>query len=159
MKYSTAIIFNFLSWLALVLGILYFILFPLALFDALEISWNMKSENIVRANKMNAHLEKGMTIVSQSSNPQEILNIAAQVYPEGIKGVNTNDIPNLKKLVINQLKGIQIKFNQDNIETYKNKLIKLYKNALSTVIGLILSGTCFVMIWRLTRWARVIFRK
>ncbi len=158
-KYSTSRILSILSWLALILGIFYFILVPLAIFDLVKISQNIKSNNTVQVAQLNTNIEKAQQQIAQSTSAQELFNLARRVNPEAINGLDPNNIEHLKEQLKNELQTLQIKLNKENSSNFKDRMIGLYKKAFNNLIGSILSGTCLVLIWRFTRWARLFYEE
>ncbi len=158
-KYSTSRILSILSWLALILGIFYFILVPLAIFDFVKISQNIKSNNTVQVAQLNTNIEKAQQQIAQSTSAQELFNLARRVNPEAINGLDPNNIDHLKGQLKNELQTLQIKLNKENSSNFKDRMIGLYKKAFNNLIGSILSGTCLVLIWRFTRWARLFYEE
>ncbi len=158
-KYSTSRILSILSWLALILGIFYFILVPLAIFDFVKISQNIKSNNTVQVAQLNTNIEKAQQQIAQSTSAQELFNLARRVNPEAINGLDPNNIEHLKEQLKNELQTLQIKLNKENSSNFKDRMIGLYKKAFNNLIGSILSGTCLVLIWRFTRWARLFYEE
>jgi len=150
---------SILSWLALILGIFYFILVPLAIFDFVKISQNIKSNNTVQVAQLNTNIEKAQQQIAQSTSAQELFNLARRVNPEAINGLDPNNIDHLKGQLKNELQTLQIKLNKENSSNFKDRMIGLYKKAFNNLIGSILSGTCLVLIWRFTRWARLFYEE
>lgn len=137
---------SILSWLALILGIFYFILVPLAIFDFVKISQNIKSNNTVQVAQLNTNIEKAQQQIAQSTSAQELFNLARRVNPEAINGLDPNNIDHLKGQLKNELQTLQIKLNKENSSNFKDRMIGLYKKAFNNLIGSILSGTCLVLI-------------
>jgi hypothetical protein len=158
-KYSTSRTLSLLSWLALILGIFYFTLVPLGIFDFVKINQNLKSNNTVQVAQLNTNIEKAQQRVAQSTSAQELFNIARRINPEAINGLDPNNIDHLKGQLKNELEILQIKLNKENSGNFKERMIDLYKKAFNNLIGSILSGTCLVLIWRFTRWARLFYQE
>jgi hypothetical protein len=158
-KYSTSRTLSLLSWSALILGIFYFTLVPLGIFDFVKINQNLKSNNTVQVAQLNTNIEKAQQRVAQSTSAQELFNIARRINPEAINGLDPNNIDHLRGQLKNELQTLQIKLNKENSGNFKDRMIDLYKKALNNLIGSILSGTCLVLIWRFTRWARLFYQE
>ncbi|WP_319421132.1 HpsJ-like protein, cyanoexosortase A-associated [Pleurocapsa sp. FMAR1] len=142
-----------ISWLALVIGISYFLVAPLIIGNAFRINRNSKAQMIAQIDAANTQVEQYSTQLEKAT-PEQLASV--------LKNYQSNspelEITNRQQLKENLLTQVQQKQNQAKKElqtqfTLQKK--KLFKITVKWSMTAIMTGMCFILIWKYTTWARV----
>ncbi|HCF29492.1 MAG TPA: hypothetical protein DEV81_20335 [Cyanobacteria bacterium UBA11049] len=145
-------ILNLLSQAAIIIGVLFLLLIPLCISDAIRIN-NMNAEEI------NTQVNKGVAQIQQfeqqlnKATEQDLVNLMARLNSQS----GSPKIENSQELKTRLLADAQT--SQTNMKTQadatlKNKGLNLMKNTVKWCIGALIAGDLFIRIWQATRWAR-----
>ncbi len=151
---------NFFSWVALALSILYFAMFPLILSDAFKINNRLRAQNTVQIAKFDTGLERVKQLVTQATSSQQLLAIS-QATKLGAEDIirSGRAFPQIKTEVTEKLVNDALKYRKFAAGENKTRMMEFYKNAIKYILGTFLGGVCMFMIWRLTRWSRMIYKQ
>ncbi len=133
-----------LSWLCLMMAILYLLMFPLGLLDTSRIAGRQDQS----FNTQLANLQKLETQLNQS-NSEDLKKLASQLNQVGIS-VDTQNPEGLKTTILERLNLVKAKNQAD----YGEQRMALLKGAVRISIGSILASVLFFFIWQSTDWAR-----
>jgi len=148
-------ILKLLSLLSLVIGIFYLLMLPLGINNSLTIYRTMNNQFATQQSQQQEQIQQITEKLKTVTSPQQLTSIAASlnipIEP------NSNQSPqDLKNKLSQQIQNsAQNAINVANIakgEQTKN----LIKTAVRINIGTIISGVCFIILWRLTGWTRTI---
>ncbi|MEM7726778.1 MAG: HpsJ family protein [Cyanobacteria bacterium P01_A01_bin.45] len=140
---------KFLSWLAVIIGVLYFLMIPLGIVNSVR----LHKQNITQVNpaaieqiKRAEQVEKQL----QGATPEQIQTL---IKRQGISSENENITEVKTKLLSN------ISQTKQNIEAQakaqqSSRSLNLIKKAVKWNIGALVAGVLFFCIWRGTQWAR-----
>lgn len=143
---------NLLSQAAIVIGILFLLLIPLCISDAIRIN-NLNSEQI------NTQLERQVSQVKQfqqqlnKATEQDLTNLMTRLNSQN----NSPDVKNsqeLKSRLLSEAQNSQSNMKTQAEATLKNKGFSLIKNSVKWCLGALIAGDLFIRIWQATRWAR-----
>jgi len=144
---------NFISWAALLAGILFLLLLPLGIKDTLRIdnqNWvqiaNHSSQQITQMQQIKKVLSKATTNqdinqIIKSLNPQE--NTLELKNPQDVKSQLLSQMGQLEKNTNNQTQLVQN-------NTHKELII----NSIKWNLGALICSFAFIWIWRITHWVR-----
>ncbi|MEH2459305.1 HpsJ-like protein, cyanoexosortase A-associated [Nostoc sp.] len=144
---------NFISWAALLAGILFLLLLPLGINNTRRIdnqNWmqiaNHSSQQITQMQQIKKVLSKATTNqdinqIIKSLNPQE--NTLELKNPQEMKSQVLSQIWQLEKNTSNQAQVVQS-------NTHK----ELIRNSIKWNLGALICSFAFIWIWRVTNWAR-----
>lgn len=143
-----------ISWLTLAMGITYFMIIPVIIGGNFRINRNHKSQITHQVNLQKTQVELYNQNLQQADENQ--LNRLLQQYQEeqnlsNIGGNSTNEIKTQLLAKVKQQQAIAEK--QLQAEFSKNKT-DLLKRTIKWSVGAIISGMCFILIWRNSKWAR-----
>jgi predicted PurR-regulated permease PerM len=148
-------IIKFLSWVALPIGIVYLLMLPLGINNSLTLYKNINNQFTNQQAQQQQQVQKVTEKLNTIKSPQELNNLARALnLPNAGEGSQS---PQDLKNKISQ----QIQTSSQNAvtaaNTVKREQIKnLIKTAVRINLGAIISGVCFITLWRLTRWTRII---
>ncbi|MEH2417164.1 HpsJ-like protein, cyanoexosortase A-associated [Nostoc sp.] len=144
---------NFISWAALLAGILFLLLLPLGINNTFRIEHqnrvqitNHSSQQITQIQQIKKVLNKATTNqdinqIIKSLNPQE--NTPEFKNPQEVKSQLLLEIGQLEKNTNNQSQVVQ-----------NNTHKELIRNSIKWNLGALICSFAFISIWRVTQWAR-----
>jgi hypothetical protein len=148
-------ILKLLSWLSLVIGIFYLLMLPLGINNSLTLYRTINNQFTTQQSQQQEQIQKITEKLKTVTSPQQLTSIAAslnipiepnsQQSPQDLKNKISQQIQNSAQNAINVA-------NTAKREQIKN----LIKTAVRINIGTIISGVCFIILWRLTSWTRTI---
>jgi hypothetical protein len=148
-------ILKLLSWLSLVIGIFYLLMLPLGINNSLTLYRTINNQFTTQQSQQQEQIQKITEKLKTVTSPQQLSSIAAslnipiepnsQQSPQDLKNKISQQIQNSAQNAINVA-------NTAKREQTKN----LIKTAVRINLGTIISGVCFIILWRLTGWIRTI---
>jgi Skp family chaperone for outer membrane proteins len=145
-----------ISWLSLLLAIIYLVLVPLGVINTARL-------NSAASDEMNKQVEARLSDLKQleekinTSKPEEIKNLGAQLQPllqaRGSK-VDANNPEALKTEVVNQINVTRSKLNEDAKAGQGARQTGLFKNSIKWGLGSLISSALFFLLWRSSDWTR-----
>lgn len=142
---------SFLSWFTLLIGISYFLIVPVILGNSFRLQRANQAQVTSQVSLQNSQVEQYAQQLEQATPEQ--LNTLLQRYQQTGDATVTS-APQLKASLIDLVKQQQSAAKQE----LQTKLTQQKKSLLKTTtkwsIGAIISGACFILIWKHTRWTR-----
>lgn len=145
-------ILRFLSWICLLLAIVFLLMVPLGVLDTLRI--NTQSDQAV-ASQVDQRLKQLDQLEKQlnQSGPEEIQKLANQLTSLGIP-VDTQNPDKLKTEVLTRVKAAREQLQKQAQTGRSNQQQTLLKNAVKWNIGAVVASVLFFILWKGTNWAR-----
>lgn len=145
-------IFKFLSWACLVVGLLFILLIPLGLSASVRIDQQSSQQLSAQVSQQTSQLQQLEAILNKATTPAEIQSILTRLNPQG-GVVSPQNLPQIKTQLLTRIAEgqKQIKTQAANNRTTAQRL--LIKNAIKSLLGALVSGTIFIMLWRWTNKA------
>ncbi|WP_204154279.1 HpsJ family protein [Leptolyngbya sp. CCY15150] len=142
-------IIHTLSWLCLVLGLLFFLMMPLGIVNTFRIN----QQNAVTATtEYNRQLEEAANLEAELDRASTA-DILAFLESQGAE-VNLDNPDQVKDLLRDEINAGRASLTEDYNELRANQRLSLFKNSVQWNLGALLSGVLLVYIWRSTAWAR-----
>ena len=151
-------VLDFLSSFAIVLAILYFLMFPLLIFDTYRVAKLLKINFYTQAVKNQTYAEHFKQQIDQAKSPQELLDIAKTINPQAPPPRAAN-FPGLKRAVLEELNDFIRGISENNGRELQSRLGDIYKNSARYAIGTLIAGFSFFKIWKTTDWARILLKR
>ena len=149
------IILKILSWLTLLLGIIYFITVPLGVINTVRIYKQQQGQITVRLNQQKTVIEQVKKTLDGPINEAQMQQIIARFNggraPEIKSPEQLQQAKQQVSTLINQGKR-QLKTQVQNARS--NQRLNLLKKSVKWNLGALISGALFITIWRSTVWAR-----
>ncbi|HAZ44206.1 MAG TPA: hypothetical protein DDW76_31645 [Cyanobacteria bacterium UBA11369] len=142
-----------LSWLALVLGIMFLLLIPLGVNNTLRID---NFNNLQLNNQLNqglAQLQQVNDRLSSATSDAEINNALRNFNFQG-RLPEIKNPQELKNRVLSDISNAKKQLQMQTETTRMNQKITLLKNSVKWNLGALISGVLFIYVWKLTNWAR-----
>lgn len=133
-----------LSWVCLVLAIVFVLMVPLGVFDTIRL-------NSQSSQQVGVQMEQFKKLEDQlnQSKPEQIKNLGAQLNTLGVS-VDADDPEKLKGAVMARINGAKAKVQADR----SNQRLMLFKNSVKWNLGALIAATLFFVLWKTTDWAR-----
>ncbi|AFY34351.1 HpsJ family protein [Calothrix sp. PCC 7507] len=140
---------RFLSWLTLLLGVLFILLIPLSV------------SNTIRLSKQNTY-QINVLSEQQISQAEQIEKRVSQATPEQIndflkaqnRPLDTKNIQNQKSQILSQVSQAKTQIKTQAEATQSSRNLNLLKSSVKWNLGALVSATLFFIFWKKTRWAR-----
>lgn len=152
-KHSELKILALLSWLALILGIICFLLTPLLISNCLRLNANNQAQINLQLANQNQQFEQA-TLDLNKLNNEQIQNLWVKA--------NQNSAPTIavtqqKQQLVTQIQQRQQATKQQLQQSLKNNQLSLFKMTFKWMLGAIIAGVYFVYIWQYTKWVREVW--
>ncbi len=144
---------KFLSWAALVVGILFILLLPLGINNTLRINQQNHIQIVHQSSQQLSQIQQIQEILNQAKTDQDLEKVFHSLNHQGKPDFkNPQDI---KSQLLTQI--LQMEKNiHDQSEVAENKTRQeLLRNSLKWNLGVLICGTAFILVWRTTIWARL----
>ena len=149
------IILKFLSWLTLLLGIIYFIIVPLGVINTVRIYKQQQEQITVRLQQQKSVIEQVKKTLDSPISETQMQQILARLNggraPE-IK--NPQELEQAKQQVSTLVNKSESEL-QTQVQTARsNQRMNLLKKSVKWNLGALIAGALYITIWRNTNWAR-----
>ncbi len=148
----------YLSWLSLILSIFYFLLFPLTLFNAFEIYGKYKNEKTFAIAAAQNKSEQIKSLIESSNSAQDLTAFIQSINPQKVLTGKPKE-QQLKEIAKQELVKSKTEYTLTTINRAKSSVTDLFKTTTRAVLGTLLSGLGLGLIWKNTRWVRVLIKK
>ncbi|HEY9851529.1 MAG TPA: HpsJ family protein [Leptolyngbyaceae cyanobacterium] len=147
------IFLRILSWFCLVVAILYIVLIPLGVNNTIRINNLNNSQINNQLSQQLGQLQQVTTRLNEASSQQNIANLYNAITRQNLPP-NINNPEELKKRLLSEVEATRNRVQMEAETTRKNQKINLLKNSVKWNLGAIICGVLFMMVWRITNWAR-----
>jgi hypothetical protein len=147
------LLLKILSWAALVVGGLYFLLVPLAISDTLRLYAQNEAQLNTQFNQRISRIQKTKDQLSKAGEKdiEQFLGRLNQGRSPDIK--NPQDLEKIRTQISSSLDQAENRAKTE-AKIAENQRQSLLKNSVKWNLGALVSGVAFIYIWRLTRWSR-----
>lgn len=145
-------IFKFLSWACLVVALLFFLLIPLGLSASVRIDQQSAQQLSAQVNQQTTQLQQLEAVLNKATTPAEIQSILTRLNPQG-GVVSAQNLPQIKSQLLTRIAEGQRQIKTQAATNRANAQRLLVKNAIKSLLGALVSGTIFLMLWRQTNRA------
>lgn len=149
------LILKFLSWLTLLLGIIYFITVPLGIINTVRIYKQNNQQITARLNQQKTAIEQVKKTLDGPINEAQMQQLLAR-----LSGGSAPEIRSPEELKeAKQQVSTFVNQGESQLETQvqaarSNQRINLLKKSVKWNLGALIAGALFITIWRGTGWAR-----
>ncbi|MDX2215604.1 MAG: HpsJ family protein [Oculatellaceae cyanobacterium bins.114] len=142
-----------LSWLTLLIGIIFFLLIPLTITDTVRISRFNNEQISNQVNQQKLQLDATRQQLEQAT-PEQLQSL----IPAPDENGNLPDAPatpdQAKSQVLANLQQAQEQAESQATQARNNLRQNLLKNTLKLTVELLIGGFTYLYLWSVTRWAR-----
>ncbi|MEB3247842.1 MAG: HpsJ family protein [Merismopediaceae bacterium] len=145
-----------LSWLALVLGILYLLMVPLGILNTVRLNETNQTQILNFTDKQLGPIKTLKGQLEGVGNETQLAEVLEEVKKGGIaiQPKPGESYETVKKDLLEFLTGAQRKIETQAKEARSTQQIGLIKNSVKWNLGALVAGVWLIGIWRLTGWAR-----
>ncbi|WP_341525135.1 HpsJ family protein [Nostoc sp. UHCC 0302] len=144
------LIVKLLSWLTIVIAVLFLLLIPLAIGNTVRLS-NQSATQITNASKQQISQAEQVEKRLSAATPEQINNFLRS-QGRTVEGKRPEEIKSQILLELSKAK-IQIKNQAQN--TQSSQKLNLIKSSVKWNLGALVSGALFFSLWKGTQWARM----
>lgn len=145
-------VLKFLSWMALVSGIVYILIVPLSINNSLTLYRNINTQFDAQTTQREEQVQKLTSNLDVLKSPDELRRLAAALKVEKIDQLSPEDLKDkISERIRNTAQNASATAKSSRTQELKN----LIKESLRINMGAIVSGVCLILLWNLTRWVRV----
>ena len=142
-----------ISWLTLLAAIAYFIMAPLLVSNALRISSRNSASINSQLTAYSEQIEQIETKLNQTSDVELQQLLATFPNKEAVANLNVEEF---RQQLLTENTSQQQAATKQLQQQLKQQQKGLYKSTFKWAIGAILTGASALLIWKSTRWARVL---
>jgi hypothetical protein len=144
-------ILKFLSWMALVLGVVYILVVPLSINNSLTLYRNINTQFDVQKTQREEQVQKLTSNLNALKSPDELRRLAAALKVEKMDQLSPEDLKDkISERIRNTAENASATAKYGRVQELRN----LIKESLRINMGAIVSGVCLIFLWNLTRWVR-----
>ena len=149
------LILKWLSWLCLILGIVFILLIPLSISNSVRFYHGQNAKITFQINQRVEPMNKFRNKLKSANSLEQIKNTLQLKSRQRINIPNYVDAESLK---LNLIKDINKR--EENLQLRAKKMrsqrvYKIVKNCVKWNLGLLISACIFLFIWKNTLWARI----
>ena len=142
-----------LSWLSLILGLLYLLMLPLGINNSITIYNNTSAQITHQAVQQKEQFSKLSQQLNKANTNIELHNLDKIINPQS--STQSNDSPQeLKNKLSSQVKTLALQASNTAKSAQGDLANNLIKAAVKVNVGTVLAGVCLITVWHLTYWAR-----
>ena len=143
-----------LSWVSLLLGLLYLLMVPLGIIDTGRIYHSNNTQIDAQLSQQRQQVEQIKVKLNQATTDEQLRQLFASLTPEG-RSLKINNPQTFKEQSLAQISQNDRNLQAKADSVRKNQNYALLKNSIKWNIAALVSGILFIWIWHLTRWTRV----
>ena len=143
---------SLLSWLALAIAIVYFLITPLIIGNAFRLNRSQQAQVTIRLEQQDFQVKQYSQKLDEASPEQ--LNNLLQNYRKQAHERKLLSVEEFKENLLNEVEQKQENARKQLQARSDQQKINLLKTTVKWSIGAIISGISFILIWRYTKWTR-----
>lgn len=149
---SEKIALKILSWLCLLLTVLFLLMVPLGVLDTLRVNGATEQQVKQQVDQRLGALKQIEDRLNQN-RPEDLQALATQLKSQGIP-VDTSNPEKLRADVLARAKAVREQTQQQAREGVAGQQQTLFKNSVKWNIGALIASVLFFILWKSTDWAR-----
>lgn len=144
---------KFLSWLTLVIGLLFLLLAPVLILSSFGVDTQLQYEVNTQVSRQLAQLTQLENQINRATTAKDIGSVAARLNIQQIPA-NIQNSQELKSRLLAEIAKAEEAVRPRIEAAGADKRSALIKTSLKWLLGTLVSGAVFLYIWRNSRWAR-----
>ncbi len=146
-------ILKFLSWLTLIIAIVFFLLLPLTLFDSVRISRFNNEQITVQVDQQKMQIDTTKKQIDKASSA-ELQSLIPAPDDKGKLPNAPKNTEQAKQQALENLQKAKQQTDEKANQARSNLRFNLVKNTAKLVLQVLIAGMIFAYVWVCTRWAR-----
>ncbi len=149
------ILLKCLSWLCLLLGLLYLLLIPLGIHNTVRISIYNEHQIRTQLDLQMSQVEKIKESLNQETDAKDIEALLVRLNPTPSPNINTTEqLEETKSKIPVFVAQAEDKLKKEAEKSRETLRFSLLKNSVKWNLSALVSGVLFLSLWWLSRWAR-----
>lgn len=150
------LILNILSWLTLLVGILFFLLVPLGVVNTIRLEARNTQQITQQVEQRQAQIQQVRVAIGQATTVEQMQLLISQLDSQGRTPQiqNTQQLAEVKQQLSTFLEQGETQMQEQAEEQKKSQRWGLLEDSVKLNLGALVSAALFISIWRLTGWAR-----
>lgn len=150
---SEMLILKGLSWLALVIGVIYYLMLPLGISNTFRIDAQNQTQVSAQLSQQQERFQVLKQELEKATTDAEVQRLVGALAQQ-------NTLPNLenpqqlKENLLNRMDIVEQNIQAQAKATRSNQRKVLFKDSVKWNLGALISGTLFLWVWYLTEWVR-----
>lgn len=144
---------KFLTWISLIVGLLYLLMVPLGIIDSGRIYYANDAQIAAQVSQRSQQFQLIKEKLNQATTDEQFKKLVASLTPKG-RSFEVKNPQAFKTQVLAQVSQAKQNMQLQADWARSNQLQGLVKNSVKWNLGALVSGTLFIGIWHLTRWVR-----
>lgn len=144
---------GFLSWVSLIVGLLYLLMIPLGIIDTGRIYHANNAQVTTKFSQQSQQIKQIKSKLNQATTDQEINQLFATLDPQR-RSLKIKNPQAFKTQTLDKISQTERDLQVQVDSVRSNQIKALGKNSLKWNLGALVSGVLFIWVWKLTCWAR-----
>lgn len=144
----------FLSWVSLLIGLLYLLMLPLGVADTWRIYHASNAQITAQRSQQSQQFQQIKGKLNEATTEEQLEQLVASLTPQG-GSLQIKDPQAFKDEFLAQITESERKAQVQAETTLTSQRQELLKNSLKWNLGSLIAGVLFMWIWYLTRWTRI----
>ncbi|MEM6398775.1 MAG: HpsJ family protein [Cyanobacteria bacterium P01_D01_bin.116] len=150
-----AIILKFLSWITLLLAVIYFLIVPLGIVNTVRIHEQNNQQITVRLNQQKSVIEQVKKNIDGEINEAQMQQLLARLNGGRAPEIKSpEELEQAKKQLSTFINQGESQLKTQVKTARSNQRFNLLKKSVKWNLGALIAGALFITIWRSTSWAR-----
>lgn len=146
------LLLKFLSWLCLLLSLLFLLMIPLGIVNTVKINNQNNQQITQQAGQQLSQLQQVEERLNKGT-PEDLKNLANELTRLGVQA-NTQNPTELKQQILSRIDPAKQQLQSQSKAVQSNQRLVLLKNSVKWILGALISSVLFFTIWKGTGWAR-----
>jgi membrane protein implicated in regulation of membrane protease activity len=153
---SEKLLLKFLSWFALLAGVLYFLFVPLSIFNLVRVDRQNNQRVRTEISQRTPVIQQIKDQVNQVETGEDLSRALSYLNQAGVypKIENGQKLQEVKAQLVNSIAQSENQLKSQAQATIDSQRLSVTKKSIKWVLGALISGFLLMGIWRNTRWVR-----
>ena len=145
-----------LSWMTLILAVIFFLLVPISIFNTIRIDQTNEQRANFELDQQLSQLRQVRGQVERAESPEDLRGLVALLRTGGTApSLSSSDVSQTQERLYAVLKNREQLFLADNGRRISRQHRALLKQSFKWTIGAVISGILLLLTWANTKWARL----
>lgn len=145
-----------LSWLTLLIGVLFFLLIPLGVVNTIRLDKQAQSQISSQVQQNITQIQEVKKQLATTKTAEEMKALLRRLDNQGrAPDIQTSEqLQKVKNELSTFISNAENQLSDQATIVQSGQRLTLLKNSIKWNLGALISGALFIIIWRSTRWAR-----
>ena len=155
------LLLKFLSWLALVLGVVFWLFIPLVISNTIGIERQNQEQILAQVEQQINPIHQVETARDRKKTTEEMEALISRLARQGRSPniQNAQQLEELKKRLLDSIDQGEKEMSKQAEATLSSNRLGLWKSSIKSNLAALVAGVLFIKIWQETSWARISIRK